>query len=214
MVERLCREPIYSVQQQVSFPAKQPGRLICKSSRSDGCYRNYLEKNLPLGFGQLREVEYETAESSRPSMVILFPSLDIDEAELTERTNQMASSLEETGECRKRYAIVHGDHHSYLIGGYVFDPEQRTRRPPEHDYKYEHKTKRLETISPLPHGLISFGLAAGNALVYCCGLDSAPLDGNCLVAIGGHTLSYVRDEAFDRQICAVISGTDHLHDAT
>jgi hypothetical protein len=147
------QEAIYSVQQQ--------SYLICKSNHSDECYRNYLEKNLSIGFGQLREVEYEKVEFSKPSLVILSPTLEIDELEITKLTEKLISLLENINQYRKRYAVIHTDKNSYIIGGYILDPINQLRKSPENDYKFNLKTDILQPIVSLPNTVVSFGLAIG-----------------------------------------------------
>jgi hypothetical protein len=154
-------EPIYSVQQQSYFHIKQLEYFICKSNYSDPCYRNYLEKNLKIGFGQLREIEYEKMEFSKPSLVILSPTLEIDELEIIKLTDKLIFLLENMKQYRKRYAIIHADESSYIIGGYIFDPINKLRQLPENDYKYNPKTKILQPIVSLPNMIVSFGLATG-----------------------------------------------------
>jgi hypothetical protein len=154
-------ESIYSVQQQTNFHIKNFEYLICKSNYSDQCYRDYLEKNLTIGFGQLREIEYEKIEFTKPSLVILSPTLDIDEIEITKLTEKLISLLENMKQYRKRYAIIHADENSYIIGGYIFDPINKSRKLPENDYKYNPKTEILQTIVSLPNMIVSFGLATG-----------------------------------------------------
>jgi len=135
--------------------------LICKSNHSDECYRNYLEKNLSIGFGQLREVEYEKVEFSKPSLVILSPTLEIDELEITKLTEKLISLLENINQYRKRYAVIHADKNSYIIGGYILDPINQLRKSPDNDYKYNLKTDILQPIVSLPNTVVSFGLAIG-----------------------------------------------------
>ena len=159
-----AREPIFSVQQQSYFRVREKDQLTCKSNHSDQCYRHYLGKHLAIGFGQLREVEYEKAEFSKPSLVILSPTLEIDEVEIVKRTEKLISSLEQMKQYRKRYAIVHADNNSYIIGGYIFDPVHRVRLAPENDCKYDAKTDVLQPMTPLPTLAVSFGLATGDYL--------------------------------------------------
>jgi hypothetical protein len=145
-------EPIYSIQQQTDLEY---------SNSSDQCYREYLEKNLIIGFGQLREIEYEKIEFSKPSLVILSPTLEIDEFEITKLTEKLISRLENTKQYRKRYAIIHADENSYIIGGYIFNPINKLRQSPENDYKFNPKTDSFQSIVTLPNMIISFGLATG-----------------------------------------------------
>lgn len=161
MIQQLYHEPIYSVQQQTYFNIKQLKHLICKSNHSDECYRNYLDKNLSIGFGQLREVEYEKIEFSKPSLVILSPTLEIDEVEITKLTEKLISLLKNINQYRKRYAIIHADNYSYIIGGYIFDSINKLRKSPDNDYKYDRKTDTLQPIVSLPNTVVSFGLAIG-----------------------------------------------------
>ena len=158
------REPIFSVQQQSYFHVREKEQLICKSNHSDQCYRHYLGRHLAIGFGQLREVEYEKVEFSKPSLVILSPTLEIDEIEIVKRTDKLVSSLEQMKQYRKRYAIVHADQNSYIIGGYVFDPLHRVRLSYVNDYKYDAKTGALQPMVPLPTLAVGFGLAIGDNL--------------------------------------------------
>ncbi len=52
---------------------------------------------------------------------------------------------------------------SDLVGGYLFDPIRRERRPPLNDWKWDMEEKKLEKISPIPgYGRINFGIAANN----------------------------------------------------
>ena len=67
-------------------------------------------------------------------------------------------------EYRKRYAIIHADENSYIIGGYIFDSINKLRKSPENDYKYNLKTETLHPIVTLPNTIISFVLAIG--LIY------------------------------------------------
>ena len=159
-------EPIYSVQQQSYFRVEQINRSICRSDHTDECYRDYLVNNLTLGFGQLREVEYEKLEYSKPSLVILSPSLDIEESEITRLTEILISFLEELRQYRKRYAIVHADENSYIIGGYIFDAVNKLRALPEHDFKFDRKTAKPAPMVSLPMITVSFGLAIGQCLEY------------------------------------------------
>lgn len=158
------REPIFSVQQQSYFRVRENKQLICKSNHSDQCYRHYLGRHLAIGFGQLREVEYEKVEFTKPSLVILSPTLEIDEIEIVKRTDKLVSSLEQMKQYRKRYAIVHADQNSYIIGGYVFDPLHRVRLSSVNDYKYDAKTGVLQPMVPLPTLAVGFGLAIGDSL--------------------------------------------------
>ncbi|CAF0772243.1 unnamed protein product [Adineta steineri] len=176
MIQQLYHEPIYSVQQQQQsyFHVKQLKHLTCKSNHSDECYRNYLEKNFSIGFGQLREVEYEKIEFAKPSLVILSPTLEINELEIMKLTDKLTLTLENLNQYRKRYAIIHTDDNSYIIGGYIFDPINKLRQIPNHDFKYNRKTESLQTITSLPNMNVSFGLAT---------------DGKYIVIIGGHTPS-------------------------
>ena len=157
----MYQEPIYSVQQLSYLSAKQPKHSVCKSSHSDKCYRDYIEKNLTIGFGQLREVEYEKIEFPKPSIVILSPTLEIDEYQITKLTDKLISSLENINQYRKRYAVVHADGYSYIIGGYIFDPINKLRKSPENDFKYDQQTESLQPIVSLPNSIVSFGLATG-----------------------------------------------------
>jgi hypothetical protein len=157
----LYHEPIYSVQQQSYFRIKQLQHLICKSNHSDDCYRDYLDKNLTIGFGQLREIEYEKSEFTKPSLVILSPTLEINEFEIAKLTQKLISLLENINEYRKRYAIIITDEYSYIIGGYIFDPINKLRKSSDKDYKYDPKTEILQPIVSLPNMVVSFGLATG-----------------------------------------------------
>lgn len=157
-------EPIYSVQQQTYFHIKQFEYLICKSNDSDQCYREYLEKTLTIGFGQIRDIEYEKIEFSKPSLVILSPELEINEIEIAKLTEILISLLENMKQYRKRYAIIHSDENSYIIGGYIFDPINKLRKTPENDYKYNQKTGILRSIVALPNMIVSFGLATGKKI--------------------------------------------------
>ena len=181
-------EAIYSVQQQKDFHIKQYEYLICKSNYSDQCYRDYLEKCLPIGFGQLRESKYEKIEFVKPSIVILSPMLETNELEIGKLTEKLVSSLENMNQYRKRYAIVHTDEGSYLIGGYIFDPINKVRLAPENDYKYDAKTDILQPIVSLPNTVVSFGLATGlKSLQENAFLRIDFSDGKYIVMIGGHT---------------------------
>lgn len=146
-------ETIPSVQQQIY--------LICKSTSTDQCYREYLEKMLTIGFGQLREIEYEKVEVPKPSIVILSPLLEINELQIAKLTERLISFLQQSNQYRKRYAIVHTDENSYILGGYIFDPINKLRKAPEKDYKYHSKTETFQSIVPLPNTIVSFGLAVG-----------------------------------------------------
>lgn len=154
-------ETIPSVQQQTDLYVKQHEYLICKSTYTDQCYREYLEKTLRVGFGQLREIEYEKLEFSKPSVVILSPILEMNESQIGKLTERLVSYLEQSNQYRKRYAIVHADENSYIIGGYIFDPINKLRKAPENDYKYDPKTETFQSIVPLPNTIVSFGLAVG-----------------------------------------------------
>ena len=154
-------ETIHSVQQQTDLYVKQYEYLVCKSNYTDQCYREYLEKSLMCGFGQLCEVEYEKIEFTKPSIVVLSPNLEINEFQIAKLTERLISYLEQSNQYRKRYAIVHADENSYLIGGYVFDSINKLRKPPENDYKYDPKTETFHPIVSLPNTTVSFGLAIG-----------------------------------------------------
>jgi hypothetical protein len=54
---------------------------------------------------------------------------------------------------KKRYAIIHADDNSYIIGGYLFDPINKLRKSPENDF--------LQSITTLPNTIVSFSLAIG-----------------------------------------------------
>lgn len=149
-------ENIYSIEQYEY--------LICKSNDSDQCYREYLEKSLTIGFGQIRDIEYEKVEFSKPSLIILSPLLEINENQIAKLTDILISLLENKNEYRKRYGIVHFDEYSYIIGGYIFDSIKKLRQIPEYDYKYNHKTESVEKIVSLPNMIVSFGLATGEKI--------------------------------------------------
>ncbi|CAF0800946.1 unnamed protein product [Adineta ricciae] len=174
MLQQFYQEPIYSVQQQACFQVKQLKYLLCRSSHSDDCYRDYLEKNLTVGFGQLKESEYEKVEYAKPSLVILSPTIEIDEVEIMKLTDKLVLALENRHEHRKRYGIVHADKSSYIIGGYILNPGNLERQMSTHDYKYDHKAELLQPITSLPATLISFGLAT---------------DGKYIAVVGGHSPS-------------------------
>jgi hypothetical protein len=114
-----------------------------------------------IGFGQLGEVEYEKIEFIKPSIVILSPTLKINELQITKLTEILISFLEKMNQYRKRYAIVHADEDSYIIGGYIFDPINKLRQAPKNDYKYDPKTEIFYSIVSLPNTIVSFGLATG-----------------------------------------------------
>jgi hypothetical protein len=162
----MIQEQIYSLQQQAYFHVEQLEYSICKSNLAGECYREYLEKTLTIGFGQLREVEYEKTEFSKPSLVVLSPTLEIDEIQITKLTDKLISLLENMKQYRKRYAIIHADENSYIIGGYIFDPINKLRKSPENDYKYNPKTEILQPIVTLPNMVVSFGLAIGSFLEF------------------------------------------------
>lgn len=181
-------ETINSVQQQADL------YLICKSNYTDRCYREYLEKTLTTGFGQLREVEYEKIEFSKPSIVVLSPTLEIDESQIAKITEKLISYLEHSNQYRKRYAIVHADDNSYIIGGYIFDPVNKLRKTPENDYKYDPKTETFHPIVSLPNTIVSFGLSIGerdsiHEKVLRNLIVDVFFDGKFIVVIGGHTPS-------------------------
>jgi hypothetical protein len=134
---------------------------MIESNYSDQCYRDYLETSLRIGFGQLREVEYEKIEFAKPSIVILSPTLEINELQITKLTDRLVSFLEKINQYRKRYAIVHAEENSYIIGGYIFDTMKRERQAPENDYKYDPKTEIFQPIVSLPDTIVSFGVAIG-----------------------------------------------------
>ncbi|CAF3331049.1 unnamed protein product [Rotaria socialis] len=173
MIEQLHQEPINVIEQQQSyFERKRFYDLICKSDQFDECYRDYLEQNLSIGFGQLYDASDEKSEFSKPSLVILSPTLDIDELEIANLTEKLMSFLENMKQYRKRYAIVHVDDNSYIIGGYIFDPINKLRKSPENDYKYNSTNDILQPIVSLPNMAVSFGIAA---------------DEKYIVLIGGHS---------------------------
>ncbi|CAF3401903.1 unnamed protein product [Rotaria sp. Silwood1] len=174
MIQQLYQEPIYSIQQQSYIQIKQFNELICKSNNFNEYYKNYLEKNLTIGFGQLNDINYEKIEFSKPSLVILSPTLEINELQITILTDKLIYLLENIKQYRKRYAIIHSDDNSYIIGGYIFDSINKLRKLPENDYKYNPKTDILQPIISLPNMIVSFGLAT---------------DGKYIVVIGGHTPS-------------------------
>lgn len=146
---------------ETNFSPQQIEDLICKSNSSDGCYREYLEKTLYLGFGQIREIDYETNEFVKPSIVILSPTLETNENEIARITDRMTFLLEKLNQHRKRYAIVHADDYSYIIGGYIFDSMKKIRLKPENDFKYNPQIDELQTIESLPEMIVSFGIATG-----------------------------------------------------
>jgi hypothetical protein len=158
----IVSQPIDSVQPKIARRIKQTEYCLCKSTSTYPCYRHYLEKGLAIGFGQLNDVEYEKIEFSKPSIVLLSPMLKIDETQVMKRTEIIMTNIENINEYRKRYAIVHADDVSYMIGGYIFDPLNRVRCTPVHDYKLNVQTARLDTIVPLPSLAVSFGLAFGD----------------------------------------------------
>ncbi|CAF2728684.1 unnamed protein product [Rotaria sp. Silwood2] len=169
--QQLYQEPIYSIQQQQQssfIQIKQFNEFICKSNHFNECYKNYLEKNLTVGFGQLNNVDHEKLELSKPSLVILSPTLEIDESQIRKLTEKLISILENMKQYRKRYAIIHADDNSYIIGGYIFDPINKLRKSPENDYKYNSKSDILKSIVSLPNVVVN---------------------GKYIVAIGGHTPS-------------------------
>jgi len=92
---------------------------------------------------------------------MLSPTLEIDEVQITKLTEKLISLLENMNQYRKRYAIIHADENSYIIGGYIFDSINKSRKLPENDYKYNPKTEILQSIVSLPNMIVSFGLATG-----------------------------------------------------
>lgn len=134
---------------------------MCELNSLDICYREYLETTLYLGFGQIRKIDYEKTEFVKPSIVILSPNLETSEHEIAQTTEKLTSLLENLNQYRKRYAVVHTEEGSYIIGGYIFDPIKKSRIKPDNDFKYNSKNELLETIEALPNMIVSFGIATG-----------------------------------------------------
>ncbi|CAF1060707.1 unnamed protein product [Didymodactylos carnosus] len=166
------REPIYSVQQKNYRQVLQLKHLVCKLNYTDKCYIEYTKKNLQTGFGQMRSIEYEQYGLGKPSLIILSPSIEKDDNEITALTEKILETLEQLGVFRKRYTIVHDEDFSYIIGGYIFDPIKKERISATCDFKYDYKANKLLEIEPLPNLSVSFGIA---------------IDGNYICVAGGHT---------------------------
>lgn len=107
----------------------------------------YNLRSLRRGFGQIRDIHYETSESGKPSLVIHSSTLEKNENDIVIATNAVLQELMKT-ELRKRFAIVHTEKCVYIIGGasslssifiedsshfwigYVYDPKIPARRKP------------------------------------------------------------------------------------
>ena len=105
----------------------------------------YNLRSLRRGFGQLRDIRYETMESGKPSLVIHSSTLGRSENDIVIATNAVLHELIKT-ELRKRFAIVHTEKCVYIIGGmynivdetfysvyligYIYDPQTPARRKP------------------------------------------------------------------------------------
>ena len=76
----------------------------------------YNVNSLRRGFGQLKDIRYETMELGRPSLVIHSPTLEKNENDIVIFTNHVLKELAKT-ELRKRFAIVHTEKYIYVIGG-------------------------------------------------------------------------------------------------
>lgn len=164
MTEQLYQDSNYCIQEKSSFQVKDLTNFKCQTSHIDQCYRNYLEKKFQIGFGQLYDVFHEKEEFSKPALVILSPTLEINELEILTLTDKLITLLKNMKQYRKRYAIIHSDENSYIIGGYVFDAVNKLRKLPENDYKYNHSIDRLQSIARLPDMVVSFGFATGKIL--------------------------------------------------
>lgn len=76
----------------------------------------YNLRSLRRGFGQIRDIHYESSESGKPSLVIHSSTLEKNENEIVIATNAVLQELVKT-ELRKRFAIVHTEKCVYIIGG-------------------------------------------------------------------------------------------------
>ena len=76
----------------------------------------YNLNSLRRGFGQLKDIQYETKEQSQPSLVIHSSTLDKNENDIVIFTNHVLKELAKM-ELRKRFAIVHTAQYIYVIGG-------------------------------------------------------------------------------------------------
>lgn len=106
----------------------------------------YNLRSLRRGFGQLRDIRYETIESGKPSLVIHSSTLEKSENDIVIATNAVLHELVKA-ELRKRFAIVHTEKFIYIIGGaslntvsindhsvfligYTYDPKIPARKKP------------------------------------------------------------------------------------
>jgi hypothetical protein len=76
----------------------------------------YNLSSLRQGFGQLKDIRYETMEPGKPSLVIHSSTLEKNENDMVILTNYVLKELAKI-ELRKRYAIVHTEKYIYVIGG-------------------------------------------------------------------------------------------------
>ncbi|CAF0900338.1 unnamed protein product [Didymodactylos carnosus] len=107
------KENIYSVQQQRQL-RQIPFSTQCKSTYIDECYSFYNKISLQSGFGQIRDIKFETRKLGRPSLVILSPSLERDENQIGILTEEAMVVLERS-ELRKRYAMIHTENFGLAI---------------------------------------------------------------------------------------------------
>ena len=79
--------------------------------------------SLQRGFGQLKEIQHETMEPGKPSLVVNSSTLDKNENDIIIATNRV---IEELGniELRKRFAIVHTEKYIYVVGGALHVDQQ------------------------------------------------------------------------------------------
>ncbi|CAF1541298.1 unnamed protein product [Adineta ricciae] len=113
-------------------------------------------------YGFLKDPRQEKADDFTSINAISSSDNEKTDIEL-DKMNVEISEMLRGLELRKRAYYVNMPNHVYVIGGYLFDPFRKERRPPGNDWRWDIDEKKLEKIPPIPgYGRINFGIAANN----------------------------------------------------
>ncbi|CAF1534299.1 unnamed protein product [Adineta ricciae] len=120
-------------------------------------------------YGFLKDPRQEKADDFTSINAISSSDNEKTDIEL-DKMNVEISEMLRGLELRKRAYYVNMPNHVYVIGGYLFDPFRKERRPPGNDWRWDMDEKKLEKIPPIPgYGRINFGIAANNGKVVVIG---------------------------------------------
>ncbi|UJR35937.1 hypothetical protein I4U23_028678 [Adineta vaga] len=120
-------------------------------------------------YGFIKDPRHETVDEFTSINAISSADNEKTDIELDKMNTEISEMLRGL-ELRKRSYYVNMPNLIYVIGGYLFDPFRKERRPPDNDWRWDIEEKKLEKIPPIPgYGRINFGIAANNGKVVVIG---------------------------------------------